>query len=263
MIKFSIIVVSLNTKDKLENTIRSIIKQSSKNYEIIVVDGKSDDKTIDIISKYKKYLKKIIIKKDRGIYFAMNRGIKLASNNWLIFLNSGDTFYSIHTLKKVSSYLRKNKAVDVLVGNSKIIKQNIMYIKKFKKLSSDSLVSCFSHQSCIIRTSLHKKNLFQTKYKIASDFNFFKQVFIKKAEFFYINETISVNEAEGLSDKKRFLALREFKNINKLNESINFKFIKYFFLNLYFVINYFLKLFIPLFLQRKILKLKLIFNRFV
>ena len=261
MIKFSIIVVSLNTKNKLNNTLRSIIKQSKKNYEIIVVDGKSNDGTIDIISKYKKSLKKVLIKEDKGIYFAMNRGIKLASNNWLIFLNSGDTFYSIHTLKKITLYLKKDKRIDVIVGNTKIINQNIVYKKKFKKLSSQSLLSSFSHQSCAIKRSLHKKNYYKPKFRIAADFNFFKEVFKKNAKFFYINETISVNEAYGLSDKKRFLALREFRNINRFNKNINFKFIKYFMLSLYFVINFFSKLLIPLFLQKQILRLKIFFNK--
>ncbi len=260
MIKFSIIVVSLNTKNKLENTLKSIIKQSLKSYEIVVIDGKSNDGTIKLLSKYKKNLKKILIKKDRGIYFAMNRGIKLASNDWLIFMNSGDTFYSIHTLKKIALNIKKNKTIDVLIGNTKIINNNIVYKKKFKKLSPKSLGSCFSHQSCTIRRSLHKKNYFKTKYKVAADFNFFKEVYKKNAKFLYINEIISVNEAHGLSDKERFLALREFRDINRLNNNINFKFFKYIILNIYYLINSITKLLTPLFLQKKLLKLKLLLN---
>lgn len=263
MIKFSIIVVSLNTKNKLENTLISIIKQSLKSYEIVVVDGKSNDGTVDIISKYKKKLKKIIIKKDKGIYFAMNRGIRIASNDWLIFMNSGDTFYSINSLKKIASNIKRNENIDILVGNAKIIKDNFYYKKKFKKLSSKSLVSCFSHQSCTIRRSLQKKNYFKTKYKIAADFNFFVEVYKKKAKFLYINETISVNEAYGLSDKERFLALREFRDINKSNANINCKSIKYFLLMVYFLTNFVAKSIIPLFLQKKLLRLKLKFNSLI
>ena len=143
MIKFSIIVVSLNTKNKLENTLKSIIKQSLKSYEIVVIDGKSNDGTIKLLSKYKKNLKKILIKKDRGIYFAMNRGIKLASNDWLIFMNSGDTFYSIHTLKKIALNIKK-KTIDVLIGNTKIINNNIVYKKKFKSYHQKSWILFFT-----------------------------------------------------------------------------------------------------------------------
>lgn len=263
MIKFSIIVVSLNTKNKLENTLKSIIKQSLKSYEIIVVDGKSNDGTIDIISRYKKKIHKTLIKKDKGIYFAMNRGIKLASNDWLIFLNSGDTFYSIHTLKKIALNIKKNETIDILIGNTKIIKDNICYIKKFKKLSCNSLVSCFSHQSCAIKKSLHTKNYFKTKYKIASDFNFFVKVYKKNAKFLYINQTISVNEANGLSDKERFLALKEFRDINRLNNNINYKFLKYLIFYIYFLINSITKLLVPLSIQKKIFLLKLKLNNFI
>lgn len=263
MIKFSIIVVSLNTRNKLENTLQSIIKQSLKSYEILVIDGKSNDGTFDIISKYKKFLKKILIKKDRGIYFAMNRGIKLASNDWLIFLNSGDTFCSIHTLKKIHLNIKRNTTLDILVGNTKIINHNIVYKKKFKKLSSESLTSCFSHQSCAIRRSLHKNNYFKTKYKIAADFNFFMDIYKKKAKFLYINQTISTNEAHGISDKERFLALREFRDINKYNDNVNFKFLKYLILNFYFIINFIAKLLLPIFLQKKILRLKIFLKTFI
>lgn len=263
MIKFSIIVVSLNTKNKLENTIKSIINQSLKNYEIIIVDGKSNDGTIDLISKYKKHLKKILIKKDRGIYFAMNRGIKLASNDWLIFLNSGDIFYSINTLKKITLNIKRNKNTDVLVGNTKIINNEIVYKKKFKKLNSKTLISCFSHQSCAIKRTIHEKNYYKTKYKIAADFNFFKEVFKKNGKFLYINETISVNEAHGISDRERFLALREFRDINRFNNNISFKLIKYLIFNVYFAIILLSKLLIPAFLQKKLMKLKLMINNYI
>ena len=150
-----------------------------------------------------------------------------------------------------------------MIGNAKIINNNIVYKKKFKKLSSKSLVSCFSHQSCTIRRSLHIKNYFKTKYKVAADFNFFMEVYKKNAKFLYINEIISVNEAHGLSDKNRFLALREFRDINRLNKNINLKLIKYLTLNIYFLINFTTKLLTPLFLQKKLLKLKLVLNNFI
>ena len=99
---FSIIVVSLNTKNKFLKTIRSIEKQKYKNYEIIIVDGKSKDGTIDIIKKFKKKKIKFIIEKDKGIYDAMNKGVKISSGKWIIFLNSGDIFNNFNVLKKIS-----------------------------------------------------------------------------------------------------------------------------------------------------------------
>ena len=105
----SIVIVSLNTKNDFELSLKSIIKQTYKNYEIIVVDGKSSDGTIDTILKYKKFFKKTIIEKDKGIYHAMNKGINFISSGWTIFLNSGDVFLNKNTLKKISYYLNKKK----------------------------------------------------------------------------------------------------------------------------------------------------------
>ena len=88
----SVVVVSLNTKDDFIKKINSFLSQTKK-VEIIVVDGYSKDGTIEEIKKISKSLTKIIIEKDEGIYFAMNKGVKIASNEWIYFLNSGDIFF--------------------------------------------------------------------------------------------------------------------------------------------------------------------------
>ena len=102
----SIIVVSLNTKKDFKKTIKSIINQKVNNYEIIVVDGNSKDGTLDYIKKYKKLFNKVIAESDRGIYYAMNKGIKVAKKDWIIFLNSGDLFANKNTLKKIINYTK-------------------------------------------------------------------------------------------------------------------------------------------------------------
>ena len=90
----SIVIVSLNTKNNLNKTIKSILHQTSKKFEIIIIDGNYSDGSINLIKKYKKHFSKIIIEKDKGIYDAMNKGIKISNKPWIIFLNSGDTFYN-------------------------------------------------------------------------------------------------------------------------------------------------------------------------
>ena len=97
----SIVVVSLNTKNDFVKTISSIEKQEYKNYEVIIVDGDSIDGTKNEIIKKKKIISKTIIEKDKGIYHAMNKGIKVSSGRWIIFMNSGDIFYNKKVLKKL------------------------------------------------------------------------------------------------------------------------------------------------------------------
>ena len=120
----SIIVVSLNTKKDFKKTIKSINDQKVNNCEIIVVDGNSKDGTLEYIKKYKKLFNKVIAESDRGIYYAMNKGIKVAKKDWIIFLNSGDLFANKNTLKKIINYTKSMKE-DILIGNTIINKSGI------------------------------------------------------------------------------------------------------------------------------------------
>ena len=80
------------------------------NIEYVIIDGKSEDNTLNIINKYKKQITKIISQRDRGIYDAMNKGIKVSKNDIIVFCNSGDFFYK-NSLKKIMKILIKRKLI--------------------------------------------------------------------------------------------------------------------------------------------------------
>ena len=96
----TVVTVVLNGEKDFERTILSVINQSYKNIEYIVIDGGSTDGTLDIIERYKDKIDYVIIEKDRGIYDAMNKGINIASGDWINFMNSGDIFYDKNTFPK-------------------------------------------------------------------------------------------------------------------------------------------------------------------
>ena len=96
--KITIITPTYNVADTLEKTIQSIINQDYKNIEYIIIDGESSDGTQRIIDKYKKYIDKVIIKPPRGVYDAMNHGIKHATGDYINFMNAADVFYEKTTL---------------------------------------------------------------------------------------------------------------------------------------------------------------------
>ena len=124
----SVITVVKNDQKNIEKTIKSVIaNKKSLNLEYIIIDGKSDDKTLSIIKKYKKKIDKIISEKDKGIYDAMNKGINLSNNDIIVFCNSGDFFYK-NSLKKIINIFNR-KDYDFMFGTvvrnytkSKIIK---------------------------------------------------------------------------------------------------------------------------------------------
>ena len=104
--RFSIITVVLNNEKFLNETIKSIINQRYKNLEYIVIDGKSTDDTIHIIKKYKNKINKFLSEKDKGIYYAFNKGIRLASGEYICFVNSDDKL-TLNALNIINKYIEK------------------------------------------------------------------------------------------------------------------------------------------------------------
>tara|TARA_B100001057_G_scaffold392508_1_gene401109 strand:- start:5633 stop:6430 length:798 start_codon:yes stop_codon:yes gene_type:complete len=254
-INFSIIVVSLNTKKDFLYTLKSILKQKLVKYQIIVVDGKSSDGTLQIINKYKKKIEDIIIEKDDGIYEAMNKGLKKTKFPWVIFLNSGDSFFYNRTLLKINSILNLNKEIDICIGNN-VVNDEIKYISKLKKLDQNSTSSSFSHQSTVCKSSLFKRKKFDTKFKIAADYEFFKYNFYKKKKFYYSDLIISKSKPGGLSDKNRLAAEKEFYMINKMYKNRDSLYLFNYLKNIILVIlKKFIKIILPKNIKLLILKM--------
>ncbi len=122
--KISIITVVKNNQKLIERNILSLLNQKYKNYEQIIVDGKSTDGTIKIIDKYSKHIAHFISEEDEGLYFAMNKGIDLASGDIIGILNSDDYYYE-NALEIVKNYFEKKKELDFLFGS--VIKSTLQY----------------------------------------------------------------------------------------------------------------------------------------
>jgi len=225
--KVSIIVVSLNTKKLFLKTINSILKQKYKNFEIIVVDGKSTDGTKEIILKKKKYFSNYIIEKDKGIYDAMNKGITKSNGEWIIFMNSGDIFFNRLVLEKI---LSKNLSkVDIIFGDTLIDHKFMSVYKKSNYFQKYTVMMPFCHQSSLVKSCILKKNRFNLNYKLSSDFNFFFNSYNRKLKFHKYNGVISKVQALGQSDINRQKVL---------TENIKIFYRKKFYYNILFLINF-------------------------
>ena len=217
--KISIITVCLNSQKTIEKTIRSVMSQKYKNYEYIIIDGGSSDNTIKIIKKYKKYIRVIISEEDKGIYDAINKGIKQSTGSVVSILHSDDIFYESQTTQKVMSYFNSNLKLDCLIGNTIITKKNSKkIIRKYRANSFKKwmLYLGFSppHTSAFLNNKIYKKyGLYNKKYSIAGDFEFFVRIFLKKKiSFKIVNENFVLMKSGGRSSeslKSNFISSRE------------------------------------------------------
>lgn len=258
----SIIIISLNTKKKFIKSLNSAYSQNYKKKEIIVIDGLSKDGTDTLIKKNKKKINKLIIEKDKGIYDAMNKGIKYAKGDWIIFLNSGDIFYKNNIIKKVflSKLSKIGLSEDIIYGNTVVINKQLKYFVNSKNFNRQSINMPFCHQSSFVKSKLLKKNRFDLQYKICADFNFFMRMYKSKKVFKKLDNIFCIVEGEGLSDKSRFRVFNENLKILFKNSIFTENLIKLILHYLILLTSQLLKKILPNIIIQQILKKKYKFN---
>ncbi len=209
--KISIITVVFNAQDFIEKTILSVVNQTFKNIEYIIIDGKSTDNSLSIINNYKTSINKIISEKDNGIYDAMNKGLKIASGEYVLFLNAGDEFYDTTVLETI---FKTNSNADVYYGNTAVINFNGEIIGDRRLTPPNNLTwkslkygMCVSHQSFIAKRLLC--DYYNLNYKIAADIDWVINVLKQADSINYTNQYISKFLEGGVSNKKRKNALKE------------------------------------------------------
>lgn len=206
----SIVTVVYNDKLKIENTINSVLNQDFKDIEYIIIDGDSTDGTQEIIeskiNNFKEFKIIYLSEKDEGLYFAMNKAIDLASSSFIMFLNSGDEIFAKNTLIKLFNL---NLYGDVIYG-----KTEIKYDEENKKILEISnhnhkFHHKFVHQSSITKLKIMKEFHFETKFKIASDTNFFTTLFNSGFEFQFVDLIIASFDANGISSTISYAVFKE------------------------------------------------------
>lgn len=200
--KVTIITVCRNARDTIEKTIQSVLSQDYNNIEYIIIDGKSTDNTLEIINKYKSKITKTISESDKGIYDAMNKGIKISKGMIINFLNSGDYYYNNNTISYVVRKFEKVNT-DIIYGDA-ILYDEYGNIKKIhKNVDSISLARwAICHQAIFVKKSIFKKyGNFNIKYKINSDYEWLLRCIIKnKCKSLYVDKIIVNYLMGGLSE---------------------------------------------------------------
>lgn len=194
--KVTIVTVTYNAVNLLEQTIKSVILQDYINTEYIMIDGASTDGTIDIIKKNESNLNYWISEPDKGIYDAMNKAIDKASGEWIIFMNAGDTFYSNDSIEKFLQDV--NPDAELYNGSINFIdnvtgEEKVRFPHGLEKIWIT--IPCW-HQASFIKTSLMKEYKYSLEYKIAGDHDFYLKCF-KNNKVFQFTNTIIANMLDG------------------------------------------------------------------
>ncbi|MEO6682252.1 MAG: glycosyltransferase family 2 protein [Ginsengibacter sp.] len=216
--KISIIIVVFNAVTILENTIKSVLNQSYKNLELIIVDGGSSDGTLDIIKKTSSSKLFWISEPDKGIYDAMNKGIKMATGEFVYFLGADDTFYDDKVLETIFSD-PVNYKYDLLYGNVYALALKRKYDGEFTK--DKILFQNVSHQAIFYRKKIHQVvGYYNEKFKTFADWNINIECFFHSdIKVKYIDIIIANFAAGGLgTSQPDLLFLRDYLFPRNLRE---------------------------------------------
>tara|TARA_X000000950_G_scaffold55108_1_gene65934 strand:- start:5246 stop:6091 length:846 start_codon:yes stop_codon:yes gene_type:complete len=203
---FSIITVVYNGDKFLEKTICSVINQSYKNFEYIIIDGGSTDKSLKIIKKYEKKIDYWVSEKDNGIYDAFNKGMIVSKGEFIGFINSDD-IYKKNALSIISNYIRKNKTVDFIFGSVKKHWGILHGYKPYKIKYSWGFYSSHSTGFFIKKKAAEKVGFYNIKYKYHADYDYFYRLIVKnkmKGTSTKKNEVVGIFRRGGFSSKISF-----------------------------------------------------------
>lgn len=220
----SVITVVYNDSSHILQTMESVLSQTFKDMEYIVIDGGSNDDTVSLIQSKKEKLAYYISEKDAGIYDAMNKGIVQAQGEWVLFMNSGDSFYSETVLEDVFKDYKDN-GESYICGNSCLIdeKRKTATIAEASFDGFKKYMPSF-HQSIFARAYELKAHPFVLNYKMLSDFIFFYNLYQRNPISKYIPIVISNYDLGGFSSVNLKLRAKEFSRFFFLKRSRYFFF---------------------------------------
>ena len=213
----SLITVTFNSERTLRDTIQSILFQSYSNIEYIIIDGLSKDSTIDIVQQYILQFDgrlKWISEKDKGLYDAMNKGISLATGDYLCFLNAGDSFHEDDTLQQMVHSISGNELPDVLYGETAIVDKNGHFLR-MRRLSAPNVLTWKSfkqgmlvcHQAFFAKHTLIEP--YDLNYRFSADFDWCIRIMKKARTLHNTHLTVIDYLDEGMTTRNQKASLKE------------------------------------------------------
>jgi glycosyltransferase involved in cell wall biosynthesis len=191
-LRVSVITVCLNSEKTIERTIQSVVSQTYPNIEYIVIDGKSTDRTLEIIDKYRHKIDRLVSEKDEGIYDAMNKGLRLTTGGLIGFISSNDWYEPDAIEATVSAFLNDGYA-DVIYGNTHIYddKGNFLRIRYPSAPKELHTWMAIPHTPVFIRGDIYRKHGFNTKYRWGADHELLLKIYSRGYVFRHIDRSIA------------------------------------------------------------------------
>lgn len=212
--KFSIITVTYNAGATLEDTIQSVITQTYRNLEYIIIDGGSKDRTLEIIEQYRPHIHKVVCEPDKGLYDAMNKGIKQATGDYICFLNAGDELHEDDTLLLMVHSITESTLPDVLYGETAIVDEEGHFVRMrrlsapehltWKSFKSGMLVC---HQAFFARRDLAEP--FDLRYRFSADFDWCIRIMKKSQTLHNTHLTLIDYLNKGMTTRNHKASLKE------------------------------------------------------
>lgn len=248
--KISIITVCFNSEKTIKKTLKSVQNQKYNKIEHVIIDGKSNDKTLSIVKKFQ-HIKKIISEKDHGIYYAMNKGLKIATGEIIGFLNSDDFYANNNVLKNVSKLFKEDPRLEACYAD--LVYVNALDTSKIIRFwKSDYFVQgafskgwCPPHPTFFVKKSVYEQHgNFDTNYKLASDAELMMRFMeVKKIKVKYEPKLWVKFRIGGVSNKSlKNITIQNIEVLKALkNHGLKFNYITFFFKKLILKIKQFVQ----------------------
>ncbi len=214
MKSLSVITVTWNAAATLERTLLSVREQSWPHLEHLVIDGGSEDGTLDLIERYQQEQLRWVSEPDKGLYDAMNKGAAMATGDYLCFLNAGDTFFAPDSVEQLMRSAEDASAPDILYGETAIVDNagTFLHMRRLKaperltwKSFKQGMVVC--HQAFIVKRELFEP--YDLSYRFSSDFDWCIRM-MKKASSIHNTRLTLINYLhEGMTTTNRKASLKE------------------------------------------------------
>lgn len=209
--KLSVITIVYNNVRDIERTLQSVLNQTYPNIEYVVIDGASNDGTLEILKKYESRLSRLITERDQGIYDAMNKGLAAATGDYVLFMNSGDELYAPDTVQKVFATAVD---ADIYYGETEMYDENWHSLgqrrhqapSKFNWKSFRFGMSV-SHQAIYIRRSLTEA--YDLQYQLSSDIDWVIRAAKKAEKIVSVEAYVAKYLVGGMSKKRHLESLKE------------------------------------------------------